>query len=345
MMNTETRILLIKTHALGDLLLATPAIHRIRKGMPGAQIALLTTAQCEPLLLNNPDIDELIALPGLGVGVRTLPALLQARALRADHVVVFQISRLARLVARWVGTREVLALKQGTQGTTPWPPSFQTYTADVYQQLVEQLVPNCEPVDPRPRLFVTEAETQEFLLNREIAHYGAKGYAVLAPGGGTNLRQSVAEKRWPTQRFAKLCELLEAKLGLPSVIVGSQTDLPIADAVARGTKATPLNLAGQTDLRLLAAVVHQAALVVCNDSVVLHMAVALGTPLVGLFGPTSAANFLPGAPGPYAGVSSESSCSPCYGNSLFPGCKLGTAVCMDEITVARVFQACEDRLP
>jgi ADP-heptose:LPS heptosyltransferase len=343
-MKTETRILLIKTHALGDLLLTTPAIHRIRKGLPEAHTTLLTTTQCKPLVVNNPDLNEVITLPGLGVSPHTLTGLLRARSIRADHVVVFQISRAAHAVARWLAAGEVVALKRGSEGIVPWPPPFQTYTADSYQQFVEPLVTNCEPVDSKPRLFITEAEKRELLSDHVPARYGAKSYAVLAPGGGTNLRQSVTEKRWSAQRFAELCDLLEERLGLPSIIVGSQTDLSSANTLARTTVTTPLNLAGKTNLRLLAALLNQAALVVCNDSLVLHMAVALGTPLVGLFGPTSAANFLPGTPGPYTGVSSKSSCSPCYGNSLFPGCKLGTAVCMDEITLDHVFLACEDRL-
>ena len=324
-------LLIVKTHALGDLLLITPAVHRLRLTLPDWRIVLLTTAGCVPLLQGNDDIDGVVALPDLTVrsALMRLPAIRR----RAPHMaVVFQASWAAHQLARAAGARTVYSLR----GPCPirWPPSFSRYTADAYGDLVECAVAAPPVADRRPRLAVDGAE-------RAKAHSltGAGAYAVVAAGGGQNPRQSVNAKRWAPARLAQLCDAIDTQTGLPVVLVGAETDAQAAYSVADHSRVPIRNLTGATDLRVLAAVVAEAAVVVTIDSVVLHMAVALDRPVVGLFGPTSCANFLPAGRHYQIGVSSRAPCSPCYGNSLFPGCRVGRPACMDTIGVDEVLTA------
>lgn len=324
-------LLAVKTHALGDLLLITPALHHLRGAFPETRISLLTTAACQPLLEGNPDVDRIVVLPGLGLysALRALPALRRAKP---HHAVVFQGSRAARALARMAGAHTVRSLQ--VSDVPDWPPPFDRYTADAYLDLARGMAPNGPSVSQYPRLFVSADERV-----RARALMGPGRSAVVAAGGGRNQRESVDAKRWSRLRFAQVCDVLGAPGGYRVVLVGAVADRDTVGWIAGTTRVPAVNLAGMTDLRTLAAVVGEAALVLTNDSVVLHMAVALNRPVVGLFGPTSRANFLPPGREHQRGVSSRAPCSPCYGNSMFPGCRMGRPVCMDAITAEEVVDA------
>ncbi len=328
-MNGHT-ILVAKTHALGDLLLVTPALVRVRRACPGARILLLTTEACAPLVRGLEAIDEVVTMRDLTVGsaLGVLPRLWRHRITTA---VAFQASLGILALARAAGARSVISLRDLPAGV--WPPPFDRYTPQVYCELVDRFFPSDTPPDPLPRVWVSHEERRA-----ARALVGEAPYALLAPGGGKNLRQSVPAKRWAPDRFAAVAEWL-GRRGLAVVAVGAPWDRPLTHAIRARCRLPLLDLAGATDLRLLAALVGESSLVVTIDSVTLHLAVALDRPLVGLFGPTSAANFLPPGQRHQVAVSSPVACSPCYGNGLFPGCRQGTPVCMDAITVNAVLDA------
>ena len=131
---------------------------------------------------------------------------------------------------------------------------------------------------------------------------GDRPYAVLLPG--TNW----ATKRWPADKFAKLVTPLRDRFGLASVYAGTSTDAQLATA---GVSEGAIDLCGQTDLKQLAALIEGASLVIANDSGPMHIAAALGRPLVTLFGPTN-----PVRTGPHLRPESvlrlDLPCSPCY---------------------------------
>jgi lipopolysaccharide heptosyltransferase II len=126
-----------------------------------------------------------------------------------------------------------------------------------------------------------------------------KRFAVLMPG--TNW----ATKRWPVEHFAACVEPLRERYGLETIIAGSPADSPLAE------KIPGLNLCGKTTLRQLVALLERASLVIANDSGPMHVAAALGRPLVTPFGPTN-----PVRTGPYQRMDSvirlDLACSPCY---------------------------------
>lgn len=325
---SEGPLLAIKTHALGDLLLVTPALHRLRVGCGNRRVVVATTEACAPLLARNPDVDAVVSLPDLGVR-SALKALHALRHEAPREAVVFQVSRQAVLLARASGARRVTSLRDIGDS---WPPPFDRYTADAYVELAD-LVAGPHATAHHPRLFVTSQE-------RECARAltGAASYAVVAAGGGRNPRQTVEAKKWRPERWAALADHL-VQTGLSVVLVGAGSDAATLAEIEAQTRAPVRNLAGKTDLRTLAAVVAEAALVVSIDSVALHMAVALDRPLVGIFGPTSRENFLPPGREHQVGISSPVVCSPCYGNGLFPGCRVGLPVCMAAIGVDEVLCA------
>ena len=125
-------------------------------------------------------------------------------------------------------------------------------------------------------------------------------YAVLLPG--TNW----PTKRWPVEKFAALVDPLRDRFGLASVVAGA----PDVTDIARQIPAT-VNAVGKTNLRQLVALLRRADLVIANDSGPMHIASALGKPLVTMFGPTNSVRT-----GPYGRLDSvvrvDIPCSPCY---------------------------------
>jgi lipopolysaccharide heptosyltransferase II len=101
-------------------------------------------------------------------------------------------------------------------------------------------------------------------------------------------------KRWPAERFARLADQLSQKDGLRVILVGGADEVRLIHEVRRQMKQDALNLVGATSLRQLAALLRRVSLLVTNDSGPMHLAAALGTPVVALFGPTD-----PRRVGPY----------------------------------------------
>lgn len=320
----------MKTHAMGDLLMVTPALRRAKQGYPNHRLVVVTTARCAPLLQHNPAVDRVCTLRSLSVP-SVAACMLRLRPLAADLALVFHAAAPLVAAARLTGARVVSLRDLGQE----WPPPFHVYTPSVYLRLLDGLVEG-EEADPMPRLHLTEAE------HRQVHDLvGTRPYAVVAPGGGVNPRQEVRAKRWPATGFAQVCRFL-AGMGLLPVVVGCREEAPVGAVVAQGGA---LNLVGKTSVRVLAALVAKASVVVTNDSLPLHLAVALDRPLVGLFGPTSPSNFVPPGRPHQRAVSSPLTCSPCYGNGIFRGCKWGRPVCMESIPYVQVEEAVRAVMP
>jgi heptosyltransferase I len=147
--------------------------------------------------------------------------------------------------------------------------------------------------------FATDERDRE-----QVAALAPERYAVLLPG--TNW----PTKRWPVERFAGLIEPLRERFGLTAVVAGGPTETDLGAKIAAVAPGV-IDLTGRTSLRQLVALLERAALVVANDSGPMHIAAALGRPLVTPFGPTN-----PVRTGPYGRMESvirlDIPCSPCY---------------------------------
>jgi lipopolysaccharide heptosyltransferase II len=117
-------------------------------------------------------------------------------------------------------------------------------------------------------------------------------------------------KQWPVASFAELADGLQ-KEGLRVLIVGDVSDRQLAEDLTRRMRTVPINLVGQTSIKELLALLRQVRLFVTNDSGPMHLAAALGVPILALFGPTD-----PARTGPYGSrhlvLTSDVPCSPCF---------------------------------
>jgi len=339
------RILVRGTNWLGDAVMTTPALMRLRERFPEGQITLLTPEKLRDLWLAHPAVNEIISIAPdesvFSVGQKL-------RAGNFDLALVLPNSPRSALEVWLAG------IPQRIGYTRPWRNWFLTQTvasrpgavkmqkrsvgeirqlvaADVsrrtdrndraftsaatahqiheYLHLVAALGANPEPLPPQ--LVVTpgeiEAVRKKFGLNEiERPLFGLNPGAEYGPA-----------KRWPMEKFIATAREIQNQTNCTWLVFGGQADTAIADRIESAIPSPPsaiLNLAGKTSLRELMALLKICRVLLTNDSSPMHVAAALGIPVVVPFGSTSPELTGPGLPGDpqHRLLKSDALCSPCF---------------------------------
>ncbi|PXY27316.1 glycosyltransferase family 9 protein [Prauserella muralis] len=251
-------VLVLRALGLGDLLTAVPALRALRRARPGDRLVLAAPDALRPLASLSATVDELLPTPGLGaLDWRGEPPALAVNLHGSgpESIADLLTTRPAGLIThRHPGHPDV----PGPE----WPAG--AHEVDRWCSLLEW---HGIPAD-RTDLGLAEPDTPS----------PAPGAVVIHPGAAYPAR------RWPAERFAEVARALS---GHPVIVTGSDAERPLAEQVAALAGLPPESvLAGRTGLDGLSALVAGAALVVCGDTGVGHLATAFGTPSVLLFGPT-----------------------------------------------------------
>jgi heptosyltransferase-2 len=324
-------ILIIKPGAIGDLLHLTPVIRVLRRIYPGARVTVLVSSKvAASLFTENPLVAETIIYDRKGEH-RSWSAFLELgrriREGRFDLVLNFQRSNLKSwlLVAAAAPSRVLVYHKARRR------------TIHAIVNHLETLRPlGIEPAGEEPRLDFYPSAADRRFASDFFSRHGLDGVTVVAFNPGT----SHLCKCWPVDRFAFLGDRLADELGARIVILGSRDEKELADGIAAGMRHPPLDLAGCT-LGELGAVLERVPLLVTGDTGPMHIAAAVGTPVVALYGPIS-----PERSGPLGGghrivMHGELACCPCNSfrcrNKVF-------RECMEMITVDEVFSAIREIL-
>jgi heptosyltransferase-2/heptosyltransferase-3 len=343
------RVLVIRPDHLGDLLFLTPALQLLRRGLPEAEIVALVGTWGVPVLDRNPNVDRVIAwdFPWFdrrrrrSVGDRfgslaRLAAVLAAQEFdlaiqfRADFWWGALAVRLAGVPAQLgYDVPEMRALLTRTV-----PLQHGIHAARENLRLAEVVAgpSGDEALDFPIRSVERDAATQ--LLGPDD---GSPIVAIQAGAGA-------AVKLWPPDRLGAVGRALRREFGARVVVIGGNGERDLVAAVADGVGPDTLQLAGRTSLGELAAALERCALVFGPDSGPLHLAVAVDTPTVHLFGPADARRFGPfGDPTWHRVVQSPWPCCPC--NRLdFDAEALKLHRCLSEIPVDQVTDVCADLL-
>jgi ADP-heptose:LPS heptosyltransferase len=200
------------------------------------------------------------------------------------------------------------------------------YTTRVFLDLVTEF--DDQNPDPCPELFLTRRAkdfADDFFCKHDLK--GQKVLAVFA-GGGHNPVETIGAKCLPLETFGKVIDHLILHIGLKVVLIGGPSDRERIDQLKKIVHSPCLDICGQTDLLETAAVIERVSLLITNDSAPLHMAVALSTPTISFFGPTSARSLVPNN-SLHIILQSPLRCSPCYNFSRFPKCS--DPRCLNEI--------------
>jgi len=309
--NTPIRRILVRgTNWIGDAVMTTPALRRLRSSFPAAHITLLATPRTAGLFESSAFIDEVLTYRRREEG---WPALVEmARTLRRrrfDLALLFQNAFEAALLVRLGGAR--LRVGYAAQGRSALlthtiqrgPQHRNRYQAYDYLDLVaagERAVfgPDFKPAQPDatpiPSLTASPAQLRaaDTLLRRHALKPGERPLVALN-AGATNSRA----KCWPEDRYAALADRLASECGAAVILIGAKAERENAERViSRMQSAGAINLAGETSIAELVGVLGCCDLLVSNDTGPAHIAAALGRPTLTIFGPTNEFETAPTGP-------------------------------------------------
>jgi len=297
MMGDVARILVRGTNWVGDALLMTPALAAVRRTFPKAHLSLLVRPWVADLFRGNPAVDEILLYESGGAhrGLRgKLRLARELRRRRFDLAVLFQNAFDAALLAWLARIPERVGFATQGRGplltrAVPLPPELRTrHQMEYYLGLVRALGFSEGPAEP---VLVVSAEEQERAdtLLREAGCDETTPIVALNPGAVYG-----SAKRWPAERYAALADRLTTE-GCHPLLVGAPSDARAAAEVrtASGRPEALADLTGRTDLKVLAGILRRCGAFVTNDTGAMHVAAAVGTPLVAIFGPTDPATTAP----------------------------------------------------
>ena len=304
-------ILVHGTNWIGDAVMTIPALRTMRALFPDARLALLTREWARDMFMGTDLFDEVVT---------TAPLLQQAAELRRkrfDLAVAFPNSFRSALALRLGGAKMIFGYATERRSpflTHPIPvPEWKNDRHEVYYYLelvkaVEKtlLRTDIEPTDLEPRLQIGEQRLNEAKeLLRQSGIVDSRHTVALAPGS-TNSQA----KRWTPASFARLNDRLQSELGVNVVLLGSKDDQAVTQEVARISVHRPIDLAGRTSLGQAAAVLGSMKLLISNDMGLAHLAPAVGTTTIVIFGPTNPITTRPFSENAFV-VSANVECAPC----------------------------------
>ncbi len=329
---TQPRVLIWKLGALGDVILATPTLRAVRQQFPRAWIALAVGRSAYEAVARCPYLDSFIIYDSRRMK-RSLWAgrafMHRLRQERFDLSIDLQNSSRTHWLAWWAG----IPVRIGYRRKFGWllNPGVRlprVVLAPVAHQHYLLRQAGMAPAGDALELWPSELDQQaaDQLLPVRRADQALIG---LHPGGSARWQT----KRWELARWARLCEALMQQ-GFAVVILGGPEEQALGQTLQRTMKQQPTLLIGRTNLTQLACVIRRCDLLLAHDSVSLHLAAAVGTPTVALFGPTDPRRHLPPT---FIGqvIQKEMFCSPCYS----PRCRTLTHACMKRISVEEVLKA------
>ncbi len=337
------KILVRGVNWLGDAVMSTPALERLREARPEAHISLLTPHKLAELWQQYPHVDAVLSFAGHETVWHLARRLRQERfdlalvlpnsprsALEVFLARIPQRIGFARPWRSWLLTRpvappaeavptrkrsaaEIKRLLDNPEAAAPRAIPAAAHQLHHYLALAAALGASPAPLPPRISVTAEEVAATKSALLRDmpvgLAWFGLNPGAEYGPA-----------KRWPAERFIRAAIELQRRTGCGWLVFGGPKDQALAAEIVTGLRraANPyvVNLAGKTTLRELCAALRFCRVLLTNDTGPMHLAAAVGTPVVALFGSTSPELTGPGLPGgpaaPHALLRSVVGCAPCF---------------------------------
>jgi len=334
-------ILVFKLDHIGDVITATPALSHLRKTYPDARITLVVGPWAVPLLEDHPDIDRLVAYasPRYARGMRpsqgrNLRFLLSDR--RYDLIVGLRDDRATLGFSLFAGP-----CRRVDRGTVRLDRRIRLI---LHRLKVVGEVPRLHEVETNLKIVggsrLSESACPHLSVRKDALEWtdreipgllgDSTGFVVFHPGAFSPLRF------WPHERFAEVARWVRETRGFGVVITGSSDEAGAAETISRMAGPGVVSLAGKTTLPQAVAVISRARAMLSVDTGLMHVATAVGTPVVALVGPEDATRFGPWGPD-HVTLSHDFPCSPCDQVR----CERGRPECMEAITAQDAIEALE----
>ena len=341
---TPQQILVTRTDRIGDLVLSTPVFEALRRKFPGAHLACLTLLENRSVVEGNPYLNEVILYDKHGsekgwwgnfifsqkLAGKKFDAVIHLHPTNRMHL----MSWLARIPVRigyrkkngWALTHSIEDKKaEGLRHESE-------YNFDLLKFLDAELPPRVSthfPLKEKDRISL------EILL-RNLDFHGVKPYVVLNPSA------SCPSKIWPASRFAALSDRIQKEHRFQTALIGSRQDRLFAAKVKERSETPIFDLSGKLSLGMLGWFLKRARLLISNDSGPVHVARAVGTPVISIFG-RNLSGLSPKRWGPLGDggvvVHKEVACPVCLAHR----CRINF-LCLDVVSVEDVFRSASEIL-
>lgn len=327
---------------IGDAVMSIPALRKLREAYPDAVIYLHTRNWAEGVFRDSTFFDRLLLIGENKARLGSIKE--QVRELRQqnfDLSVLFTNSFESALIARLANIPDRVGYPTEMRGfllTKPVDvPSWkkERHESEYYLNLVADLTGyNSSVSNSKIGLEVSQKRRAE--ARKSLVDLGTTpDQPIITIGAGST--NSLA-KRWPAEYFSSLCDLFAEKLSARVVLLGSIDEAPVSSQIASRMTSQPIDLTGKTDLALATAILSESDLFVSNDMGLAHIAAAVGTPTLVIFGPTNERATAPLGENVRA-VRELVECAPC----MLRDCPIDHR-CMTRISPARVFESAAEML-
>ena len=325
-------ILIIKLRYIGDVLLATPTMRAIKAARPDVLVTMMVNRGTEDVLSGNQDVDEIMVLDKGSLAAQWR-VIAQLRRRRFDSVIDLTDGDRSAFLS-WISGAPV---RIGFNDEHRWRGKCYTQVVQPVPGVRHRIDRDLEVLKPMsiqagskdPQLWLTpEEESSADQLRNQLGVQRSQSMVILQPGARYWF------KAWPPERFAELADRLTSQYGCQVLIGGSHQDVDLAQQIRQMAKSSPIIMAGRTTIKQFAAIAKKSALFVGSDSGAMHIASAVGTPVVALFGPSSPREWGPRG-GPAEVIYKGLDCRACFHQT----CQRGEQNCMRLITIDEVMAA------
>jgi len=303
------KILIRATNWVGDAIMALPALRAVRSRFPEAEISILARPYVAAIYKEQQVCDNMMLVED------ARDILSELRAQKFDTALLLQNAFQAAWFVWRAGIPERIGYARDGRSLlltkalpAPKPGEIPMHEQYYYLELLRRAgwldsLPNESFI----KLHVPEENHRraaEFLLSQGVKSDGLR----IAIGAGASYGSA---KCWPPDRFAELANRLQAKAQADVILFGTPAEASVASAIAAGMNHPPTDLTGKTSIHDLPALLSQCHLFIGNDSGAMHVAAAVGLPVVAVFGPTDPFGTAPVTPRCTV-VQEKPYCSPCF---------------------------------
>jgi len=332
-LNSVRKILIINLKYIGDVLLCTPVVEALKSELKDVSVAMLVKEGTEAVLYNNPYLDGIFVINSQWRWGRQFRLIRMLRSWNFDMAIDLTDGDRSAVLAILCGAD----YRIGFNHEQRWRGALyhrivttnrdKVHAVNYFLEAVKAVGCNVHHADPH----VYPSLVDRYVVDQLIQEKGLSTnmpFVVLHPGARWWF------KSWPVERFIDLAKRIQKELGFSVVVVGGSNDVETADKIVSQCGQWAISVAGQITLLQLAALIKQALLFVGNDAGPMHIAAAVQTPVVGLFGPTD-----PHVWGPWGAVHGviwkQVDCAPCWKHD----CQRGDLNCMRQISIDEVWES------
>lgn len=316
------KVLFITLSNIGDAVLTTPALSAIFENFKDAEVTLMVSPRAADLFKGDPYFEKIIVYKKNAAFGQKMALMKNLRAADFDLLVDFKDTMLPFLL---YAKKKTPILKK--------PPAYVMHMRDRHLWKLRQVLTDIPHREYKPRIWVADetlAEVDKIFKSNGIGQ--TDRVVAVAPGARSHTKQ------WTQEGFTSVCKRLIGETGVKVILIGDQQDCKVSSQILNQIESGLTDLCGMTTLKELSAVLKKSALLITNDSAPMHIAWAVGTPVVAIFGPTNPQKYRPLGPKDIV-IKKEMPCSPCQ-RAL---CSTDNE-CMKEVSADEVFQAARNIL-